>query len=158
MAPGGGLIECRQADERRLWNRYQPGARPQTDGWPPPPLLVTDLPLATRYRYRRYRFATHRHRPSPSHLRHSPASVLPITNSLHPSRRPIHFQPLRPDPRLFGGWIVDAAGVFAPAVAYPTVAEGKARLRAMVSAAHKREHLLKAADILVEVAKPLGIV
>jgi len=50
------------------------------------------------------------------------------------------------------------AGVFAPAVAYPTVAEGKARLRAMVSAAHKREHLLKAADILVEVAKPLGIV
>src|SRR5271156_1399035 len=35
MAPGGGLIECRQADERRLWNRYQPGARPQTDGWPP---------------------------------------------------------------------------------------------------------------------------
>jgi glycine C-acetyltransferase len=50
------------------------------------------------------------------------------------------------------------AGVFAPAVAYPTVAEGKARLRAMVSAAHKREHLLKAADILAEVAKPLGIV
>jgi glycine C-acetyltransferase len=48
--------------------------------------------------------------------------------------------------------------VFAPAVAYPTVAEGKARLRAMVSAAHKREHLLKAADILAEVAKPLGIV
>src|SRR6201997_3363360 len=50
------------------------------------------------------------------------------------------------------------AGVFAPAVAYPTVAEGKARLRAMVSAAHKREHLLKAADILAEVAKPLAIV
>jgi glycine C-acetyltransferase len=50
------------------------------------------------------------------------------------------------------------AGVFAPAVAYPTVAEGKARLRAMVSAAHKREHLLKATDILAEVANPLGIV
>jgi glycine C-acetyltransferase len=50
------------------------------------------------------------------------------------------------------------AGVFAPAVAYPTVGEGKARLRAMVSAAHKREHLLKAAEILAEVAKPLGIV
>jgi len=50
------------------------------------------------------------------------------------------------------------AGVFAPAVGYPTVAEGKARLRAMVSAAHKREHLLKAADTLAEVAKPLGIV
>ncbi len=50
------------------------------------------------------------------------------------------------------------AGVFAPAVGYPTVAEGKARLRAIVSAAHKREHLLRAADTLVEVAKPLGIV
>jgi glycine C-acetyltransferase len=50
------------------------------------------------------------------------------------------------------------AGVYAPAVGYPTVAEGKARLRAIVSAAHKREHLQKAADILGEVAKPLGIV
>jgi len=50
------------------------------------------------------------------------------------------------------------AGVFAPAVGYPTVAEGKARLRAIVSAAHKREHLMKAADTLAEVAKPLGIV
>jgi glycine C-acetyltransferase len=50
------------------------------------------------------------------------------------------------------------AGVFAPAVGYPVVAEGKARLRAMVSATHKREQLLKAADILVEVARPLGIV
>src|SRR5271165_4366827 len=50
------------------------------------------------------------------------------------------------------------AGVFAPAVGYPTVAEGKARLRAIVSAAHKREQLGKAADILAQVAKPLGIV
>ena len=50
------------------------------------------------------------------------------------------------------------AGVFAPAVGYPTVAEGKARLRAIVSAAHKKEHLVKAADLLAEVAKPLGIV
>jgi glycine C-acetyltransferase len=50
------------------------------------------------------------------------------------------------------------AGVFAPAVGYPTVAEGKARLRAIVSAAHKREHLLKAADTLAEVGKSLGIV
>jgi glycine C-acetyltransferase len=50
------------------------------------------------------------------------------------------------------------AGVFAPAVGYPTVAEGKARLRAIVSAGHKREQLLRAADILAEVARPLGIV
>ena len=50
------------------------------------------------------------------------------------------------------------AGVFAPAVGYPTVAEGKARLRAIVSAAHKREHLLKAAETLAEVGKLLGII
>jgi len=50
------------------------------------------------------------------------------------------------------------AGVYAPAVGYPIVAEGKARLRAIVSAAHKREQLLRAADTLAEVAKPLGIV
>jgi glycine C-acetyltransferase len=50
------------------------------------------------------------------------------------------------------------AGVFAPAVGYPTVAEGKARLRAIVSATHKRDQLLRAADILAEVAKPLGII
>ena len=50
------------------------------------------------------------------------------------------------------------AGVFAPAVGYPTVAEGKARLRAIVSAGHKKDQLVKAADILAEVAKPLGII
>lgn len=50
------------------------------------------------------------------------------------------------------------AGVFAPAVGYPTVAEGKARLRAIVSAVHKREQLLRAADVLAEVGKTLGVV
>jgi glycine C-acetyltransferase len=50
------------------------------------------------------------------------------------------------------------AGVFAPAVGYPTVAEDKARLRAIVSAGHKRDQLLRAAEILAEVAKPLGII
>ena len=50
------------------------------------------------------------------------------------------------------------AGVFAPAVGYPTVAEGKARLRAIISAAHKREALVRAADTLAEVGKTLGIV
>ncbi len=50
------------------------------------------------------------------------------------------------------------AGVFAPAVGYPTVAEGRARLRAIPSAAHKKDQLVKAADILAEVAKPLGII
>jgi glycine C-acetyltransferase len=50
------------------------------------------------------------------------------------------------------------AGVFLPAVGYPTVAEGKARLRAIVSAGHKKEQLVKAADILLEVGKPFGII
>src|ERR1700685_709473 len=50
------------------------------------------------------------------------------------------------------------AGVFPPPVGYPTVAEGKARLRAIISAAHKRDELLKAADTLAEVGKTLGIV
>src|SRR5208337_2884847 len=50
------------------------------------------------------------------------------------------------------------AGVFAPAVGYPTVAEDKARLRAIVSAGHKREQLLKAAEVMAEVGKTLGIV
>jgi glycine C-acetyltransferase len=50
------------------------------------------------------------------------------------------------------------AGVFAPAVGYPTVADGKARLRAIVSAGHKKDQLVRAADILAEVAKPLQII
>jgi glycine C-acetyltransferase len=50
------------------------------------------------------------------------------------------------------------AGVYAPAVGYPIVAEGKARLRAIVSAMHKREQLVRGANILAEVAKPLGII
>jgi glycine C-acetyltransferase len=50
------------------------------------------------------------------------------------------------------------AGVFAPAVGYPTVAEGKARLRAIVSAGHKKEQLVRAADILAEIGKLLGII
>src|SRR5262249_40916101 len=56
----------------------------------------------------------------------------------------------------FSGKLFEA-GVFAPAVGYPTVAEGKARLRTIVTAAHKREHLLKAADVLAEGGKALGV-
>jgi glycine C-acetyltransferase len=50
------------------------------------------------------------------------------------------------------------AGVFAPAVGFPTVAEGKARLRAIVSATHKRDELLRAADTLEAVGKELGVI
>ena len=50
------------------------------------------------------------------------------------------------------------AGVYAPAVGFPTVAEGKARLRAIVTATHRRSDLERACEILEQVAKPLGII
>jgi glycine C-acetyltransferase len=50
------------------------------------------------------------------------------------------------------------AGVYAPAVGYPTVPEGKARLRAIVTATHKRAELERAAQILAETGQSLGIV
>ncbi|PYU35583.1 MAG: 8-amino-7-oxononanoate synthase [Acidobacteria bacterium] len=50
------------------------------------------------------------------------------------------------------------AGLYAPAVGYPTVPEGKARLRAIVTATHKRAELERAAEILAEVGRSLGII
>jgi glycine C-acetyltransferase len=50
------------------------------------------------------------------------------------------------------------AGVFAGAIGYPTVAEGKARLRTIVTATHKRADLEKAAEIIGSVGKKLGVV
>jgi len=50
------------------------------------------------------------------------------------------------------------AGVYAPAVGYPTVPEGKARLRTIVTATHKRAELERASEILGEVGRSLGIV
>jgi len=49
------------------------------------------------------------------------------------------------------------AGVFISAVGYPTVPEGKARLRAIVTATHKRADLERACEILAEVGRNLGI-
>ena len=51
-----------------------------------------------------------------------------------------------------------AEGVFAPAIGYPTVAEGKARLRAIVTATHKRSDLEAALVILERVGKKLAII
>jgi len=51
-----------------------------------------------------------------------------------------------------------AEGVFAGAIGYPTVPEGKARLRTIVTAAHKRADLERAADIIGRVGKTLGVV
>ena len=49
-------------------------------------------------------------------------------------------------------------GVFAGAIGYPVVAEGKARLRTIVTAAHKRSDLERALEIIARVGKNLGIV
>lgn len=50
-----------------------------------------------------------------------------------------------------------AQGVFATGIGYPTVPHGKARLRTIVTATHTREQLDRALDVLVRVAKGMGI-
>ncbi len=48
-------------------------------------------------------------------------------------------------------------GVFAQSIGYPTVAQGKARIRTIVTATHKRKDLEQALEILERVARGLGI-
>ena len=48
-------------------------------------------------------------------------------------------------------------GLFATGIGFPTVPEGKARIRTIVTATHTREMLDRAADILARVAKKMGI-
>lgn len=48
-------------------------------------------------------------------------------------------------------------GVFAQSIAYPTVPRGKARIRCMLSAAHKKEDLDFAINAFLSVARELGI-
>jgi glycine C-acetyltransferase len=50
------------------------------------------------------------------------------------------------------------AGVYAPGVGYPTVPEGKARLRTIVTATHKRAELERAGETLAQVGRSLGII
>jgi glycine C-acetyltransferase len=49
-------------------------------------------------------------------------------------------------------------GVFAVALGYPTVPMGKARIRVMISAVHKKEHLDKALGVFEKVGKQLGVI
>jgi glycine C-acetyltransferase len=49
-------------------------------------------------------------------------------------------------------------GVLAVAVGFPTVPEGKARIRTIVTATHKRRDLQRAVDILEKVGRNLGII
>jgi len=48
-------------------------------------------------------------------------------------------------------------GVFAPGIGYPTVPQGKARIRTIVTATHKRKDLEQALEILERVARRLKI-
>jgi glycine C-acetyltransferase len=49
------------------------------------------------------------------------------------------------------------AGVYIPAVGFPTVPEGKARLRAIVTATHKRADLERACEIIAQVGHAIGL-
>ena len=48
-------------------------------------------------------------------------------------------------------------GVFAPGIAFPTVAEGKARLRTIMTATHTQEQLSRSLEILKHVGTRMGI-
>ena len=49
-------------------------------------------------------------------------------------------------------------GVMATGIAFPTVAEGKARIRTIMSATHTRDELEQALEVLAKVGKKLGII
>jgi glycine C-acetyltransferase len=50
------------------------------------------------------------------------------------------------------------AGVFAMAIGYPTVPQGKARIRVMISAAHQKDDLDKGLEAFASVGKNLGVI
>ncbi len=50
-----------------------------------------------------------------------------------------------------------AEGLYATGIGFPTVPEGKARIRTIVTSAHSRELLERAIGILAKVAKRMGI-
>jgi glycine C-acetyltransferase len=49
-------------------------------------------------------------------------------------------------------------GVFVPGIAFPTVAEGKARLRTIMTATHTQDQLTKALEIMKKVGVRMGII
>jgi glycine C-acetyltransferase len=49
-------------------------------------------------------------------------------------------------------------GLFATGIGFPTVPEGKARVRTIVTATHSREILERAIEILTRVAKNMNII
>ena len=49
-------------------------------------------------------------------------------------------------------------GVFVTGIAFPTVPEGKARLRTIMSATHTQDQLSRALEVLKKVGKRMGII
>lgn len=49
-------------------------------------------------------------------------------------------------------------GVFAMAIGYPTVAQGKARIRVMISAAHEKSDLDRGLQVFAQVGQDLGVI
>jgi glycine C-acetyltransferase len=51
-----------------------------------------------------------------------------------------------------------AEGIYVIGFFYPVVAQGKARIRVQLSAAHEQEHLEKAVAAFTKVGKTLGVI
>jgi glycine C-acetyltransferase len=49
-------------------------------------------------------------------------------------------------------------GIFATGIAFPTVPEGKARIRTIMTATHTQEQLHQALEVLGRVGRRMGIV
>ena len=60
--------------------------------------------------------------------------------------------------REFSRTLLEEQSVFAQAIAFPTVARGKARIRVMISAAHSTEDLKMGAASFVAVGRELGVI
>jgi glycine C-acetyltransferase len=60
--------------------------------------------------------------------------------------------------REFSRTLFEEEGVFASAIGYPTVAEGAARIRVMISAAHSHQDLDRGAEAFAAVGRRLGVV
>ena len=80
-----------------------------------------------------------------------------LTDGLGALAEPGAEQPLRELAQQFSRALMDN-GVFAMAIGFPTVPQGKARIRVMLSAAHSREDLDMGLAAFATVGKKLGVI